>query len=108
MAADLAARTQAPVVVTLGGAGVLVAESDGAVAALPARQIAEVRDTTGAGDTFNGVFASALAAGATVLNASSRGVTAASLSVGWVGARAGMPRSDAIDAAHKSADPDRC
>lgn len=57
------------------------------------------------------MFASALAAGATVLNASSRGVTAASLSVGWVDARAGMSRSDAIDAidaAHNSADPNRC
>ncbi|WP_372451352.1 hypothetical protein [Pseudonocardia oceani] len=50
------------------------------------------------------MFASALAAGATVLNASSRGVTAASLSVGWVDARAGMSRSDASDAAHNSAD----
>ncbi|WP_271215182.1 PfkB family carbohydrate kinase, partial [Pseudonocardia halophobica] len=53
----------------------------------------------GAGDTFNGVLAAGLAAGASVSEAVARGVVAASLSVGTVGARAGMPRAAAIDEA---------
>jgi len=99
MASAICARTGAPVVVTLGGDGVLVAEPGAPATALPAGQVAEVRDTTGAGDTFNGVFAAALARGTSVLDASIRGVTAASLSVAAVGARSGMPRAAAIDAA---------
>lgn len=53
-------------------------------------------DTTGAGDTFNGVFAAALAGGSTVVDAASRGVVAASLSVASIGARTGMPRDEEI------------
>lgn len=99
MAAQVAARTKAPVVVTLGGDGALVVEPGGAATTLPARSDVSVRDTTGAGDTFNGVFVTALATGVPVLAASARGMTAATLSVGHIGARAGMPRADAIDAA---------
>ncbi|MEU6702075.1 PfkB family carbohydrate kinase [Pseudonocardia sp. NPDC046786] len=96
MAAAVTARTGAPVVVTLGGDGVLVVDPEQQATPLPAPP-ATVRDTTGAGDTFNGVLAVALAAGATVSEAGARGVAAASLSVGTVGARAGMPRARAID-----------
>jgi ribokinase len=96
MAAAVTARTGAPVVVTLGGDGVLVIDPEQQATPLPAPP-ATVRDTTGAGDTFNGVLAVALAAGATVSGAGARGVAAASLSVGTVGARAGMPRARAID-----------
>ncbi|RTL62523.1 MAG: ribokinase [Pseudonocardiaceae bacterium] len=96
MAAAVAARTGAPVVVTLGGDGVLVVNPEQQATPLPSLP-ATVRDTTGAGDTFNGVLAVALAAGATVSEAAARGVAAASLSVGTVGARAGMPRSSAIE-----------
>lgn len=99
MAVQVAARTKAPVVVTLGAGGVLVVEPEGQMTPLPARSDVTVRDTTGAGDTFNGVFVTALAAGDPVRDASSRGMTAATLSVGHVGARAGMPRANAIDAA---------
>ncbi|NMO94033.1 PfkB family carbohydrate kinase [Actinomycetospora sp. TBRC 11914] len=107
MAAGVLARTGAPVVVTLGGDGALVVGRDGTSTALPALRPTEVRDTTGAGDTFNGVLATALAAGpvdvagGAVVAASARGVAAASLSVERVGARAGMPREDAIDAAEQ-------
>lgn len=99
MALAVAARARTLVIVTLGGDGVLVADPDGATTALPAPEVGEVRDTTGAGDTFNGVFVSALAAGVSVVPAAVRGVTAASLSVGSVGARGGMPRGADIDAA---------
>ncbi len=98
MAAAVAALTGASVVVTLGGDGVLIVDPERGATPLPAPP-ATVRDTTGAGDTFNGVLAAALAAGAAVPEAAARGVAAASLSVGTVGARAGMPRAAAIDGA---------
>ncbi|WP_271214998.1 PfkB family carbohydrate kinase, partial [Pseudonocardia halophobica] len=65
MAAAVAARTGAPVVVTLGGDGVLVVDPERGAAPLPAPP-ADVRDTTGAGDTFNGVLAAGLAGGGSV------------------------------------------
>ncbi|MCC2626360.1 MAG: Ribokinase [Thermomicrobiales bacterium] len=99
MASSISTLTQAPVVVTLGGAGVLVVVGVGPdPTALPARKV-EVRDTTGAGDTFNGVFTAALAAGHSILPAARRGVVAASISVGRDGARDGMPNAKTIDEA---------
>lgn len=99
MALAVASCVETLVVVTLGGDGVLAAGPDGSITVVPAPDVGEVRDTTGAGDTFNGVFASALAGGASLVPAAVRGVTAASMSVGSVGARAGMPRGADIDAA---------
>jgi ribokinase len=98
MALSLVTRTRAPVVVTLGGAGVLVVGPDREQTPLPAPQV-EVRDTTGAGDTFNGVFAAALAGGHSLLSAARRGVVAASIAVGRDGARDGMPTAKTIDEA---------
>jgi len=98
MSLPIAARTKAPVVVTLGRAGVLVVGADRGPTALPAPKV-EVRDTTGAGDTFNGVFAAALAAGHSILLAARRGVIAASIAVGKDGARDGMPTAKAIEEA---------
>lgn len=94
----LRARTGAPVVVTLGGEGALLVPVDGDVVPLPARP-ADVRDTTGAGDTFNGVLAAAIAAGRPLSEAVDDAMVAAALSVGAVGARAGMPDAAAIAAA---------
>ncbi len=90
-------RTGAPVVVTLGGDGVLVVDG-GTVERVPARP-ATVRDTTGAGDTLNGVFAARLAAGDSLAAAVRVAIVAASLSVTRVGARAGMPTVAEISAA---------
>ena len=59
----------------------------------------EVLDTTGAGDTFNGVLAAHLAAGTPSEVAVRTAVVAASLSVSRLGARIGMPRAEAIAAA---------
>lgn len=103
MASSIATRTNAPVVVTLGGAGVLVVAGDGSRTALPAPKV-EVRDTTGAGDTFNGVFAAALAGEEPLLRAARRGVVAASIAVGRKGARDGMPTAKIIDEALVSDD----
>lgn len=103
-AATVAARTGAPVIVTLGADGVLVCDVDGVSTHIPARPARYVVDTTGAGDTFNGVFAASLAAGQDVLSAARRGVTAAALSVESAGARTSMPRASVIDAALATAD----
>jgi ribokinase len=97
-AVGLAARTGAPVVVTLGGEGALVVGPGGGVEHLPP-QPATVRDTTGAGDTFNGVLAAHLAGGATLADAARAANAAAALSVGQAGARAGMPTAAAVAAA---------
>ena len=90
----LAALTGAPVIVTLGGDGVLLV--DGGRAEHLAAPPADVRDTTGAGDTFNGVLAAQLAAGEPLAAAVRTATVAASLSVTAVGARAGMPTGEAI------------
>ena len=50
-----------------------------------------MRDTTGAGDTFNGVLAAQLAAGAELLAAARAANVAAALSVGHAGRGVGMP-----------------
>ena len=93
----LAALTGAPVVVTLGADGALVIDGTGAarVAAPAVRAV----DSTGAGDTFNGVLAVELARGSDLRAAAEVAVAAAALSVTTSGARGGMPDQDAINAA---------
>lgn len=93
----ISARTRRPVVVTLGADGAAIVGPDGSVERLPAGAGA-VRDTTGAGDTFNGVLAARLAAGAGLAAAARVAVLAASMSVAHEGARAGMPQAGAIPA----------
>ncbi len=88
--------TRAPVIVTLGGEGCKVRLPEGEVHRIPARPVAEVVDTTGAGDTFNGVLAARLATGDPLMSAVRTAVVAASLSVTAIGARGGMPTADAI------------
>ena len=98
MAAAVASHTRAPVVVTLGADGVLLCGADGVSTRIPAWPARRVVDTTGAGDTFNGVFAASLAAGTDVVGAARRGVAAAALSVESAGARTGMLSAATIDA----------
>lgn len=93
----LARLTHAPVVVTLGGDGALIVFADGTTEHLLAYATA-VQDTTGAGDTFNGVLAGRLSRGSDLLSATRAAVVAASLSVAKAGARAGMPRDQEIEA----------
>jgi ribokinase len=90
-------RSRHAVVVTQGGEGVLVVDADLSARRVPAPPV-EVKDTTGAGDTFNGVLAARLAAGDDLATAIPVAVAAASLSVGEVGARGGMPTVAAVDA----------
>ena len=93
----LAAKTGAPVFVTLGKRGAWVVDGNGS-GHVPA-PAARVVDTTGAGDTFSGVLATELAAGRTPRAAAEVAVTAASLSVTARGARDGIPDRAMLDAA---------
>ncbi|HJP70706.1 MAG TPA: ribokinase [Candidatus Limnocylindria bacterium] len=92
---ELAARHAGPIVVTQGPAGALLAHGDRRER-FPGYPATAVVDTTGAGDTFCGVLAAWLAAGATLDEAIYAANAAGSLSVGAAGARAGMPARDEI------------
>ena len=82
----LAARTRAPVVVTLGAAGALVVEPDGTRTTVPAPPV-EVVDTTGAGDAFSGALAAGLAARRPLQDAVAAATAAAARAVTVPGAR---------------------
>jgi ribokinase len=81
----LARRMNAPVIVTVGADGALLAGADGIVE-IAAPEV-DVVDTTGAGDAFNGVLAAGLAAGDALEDAARAAVAAASASVRRAGAR---------------------
>ena len=89
----LRARTNAPVLITLGANGALL---EGEI--VPAPPV-DVVDTTGAGDAVNGALAARLAAGEPLREAVAFALAAASLSTRCPGARAGMPRLEDVLAA---------
>lgn len=84
-------------IVTLGSEGVAACR-EGEILRIPARP-AKVADTTGAGDTFNGAFACALARGKELEEALVFANTAASLSTERYGAQGGMPTAEEVKAA---------
>ncbi|OJX97451.1 MAG: ribokinase [Micrococcales bacterium 73-15] len=86
---DAGARS---VVVTLGGAGVVVAGPDGAWH-LAARPVVAV-DTVGAGDAFVGALAAGLASGAGMADAAREAVAVAAYAVAHEGAQASYPGLD--------------
>lgn len=86
---DLLAQQQGKLIITLGAQGA-AAWSEGKVIRIPSRK-ANVVDTTGAGDTFNGAFAYALADGDSLEEALRFANVAASLSTEGFGAQGGMP-----------------
>jgi ribokinase len=77
------------VVVTLGSAGCVVADSAG-ISRIPARRV-DVADTTGAGDAFVGTLAARLAAGDPLPAAAIHATRVAAASVGHLGAQASYP-----------------
>jgi ribokinase len=80
------------VIVTLGQRGAVVVRRDAEPLWIAAPSVTAV-DTVGAGDTFVGALAAALADGGTVEDAALRAVLAASFSTTRPGARGGMPTS---------------
>ncbi|MFD7490241.1 MULTISPECIES: ribokinase [Streptomyces] len=85
------------VVVTLGAAGSLYASRDAEPFTVPAPRVTAV-DSTGAGDTFVGTLAVALAEGRPMRAALAWASTAASMSVQRPGASSSMPYRSEIDA----------
>ena len=93
-AAGIEPRT---LLVSLGAAGAGLMTPNGDIV-IRAPQV-DALDTTGAGDTLNGVLAAGLAAGLPIEKAARRAVMAASLAVTRPGAREGMPTAVELDAA---------
>ena len=79
-------------VVTLGEKGCLLNSTE-AIPAVPAEAV----DTTGAGDTFNGVLAACLAEGMALVDACRYGVAAAGISVTRHGVLAAIPARNEIE-----------
>ena len=96
-ASALADRFGLIVIATLGGDGALVADRLH-VEAFAAPRIVPV-DTTGAGDTFVGIFAASLAGGHSTAESVRRSVAGASLACLKLGAQTAMPRSAEIERA---------
>jgi ribokinase len=94
---ELAARHAGAILVTQGAAGALLVEG-GREERFPGHAVDEVIDTTGAGDTFNGVLAAWLAGGSSLPDAVRAANLAAAMSVATAGAREGMPLHEAIAA----------
>jgi ribokinase len=93
---DLAELPVPCVVTTLGPAGATLAvHGHDPVHVAPRRTTAV--DTTGAGDTFAGVLAAGISAGATYAAAAQRATIAASLSVETAGAVPSIPTRQAVD-----------
>jgi ribokinase len=85
------------VVITLGENGVLV-KSAQVCEHIAAFEVERVIDTTGAGDAFNGGFATALAQGRELLDAVRFGCATAAISVSRPGCAPSMPQRHEIDA----------
>lgn len=87
-------KQQGKLIVTLGHQG--AAAWNGRMLKIPARK-ANVVDTTGAGDTFNGAFVYALASDSPLEEALRFANVAASLSTEGFGAQGGMPTLEAVN-----------
>lgn len=102
LAADLAAAHAVGVVITLGADGAVwqarETTRDDAAGHVAAPSV-DVVDTTGAGDTFAGVFAWARSQDKPIREAVTWAVAAGGLSVGQAGARTGMPDQARLAAA---------
>ena len=85
------------VIVTLGGMGALLHDGT-ATTHIPAIKAGEVAETTGAGDAFNGGFATALAAGMQLPEALRFATATAAISVTRAGAAASMPMQAEVEA----------
>jgi ribokinase len=96
-AARLLARGARAVLVTLGAAGCRLYQLGQPPLSTPGRSMA-VRDTIGAGDTFTGALAAAMARGEPLAGAMQWANAAAALSVTQHGAIDGIPRLEDVAA----------
>lgn len=92
----LAARVE-HLIVTLGREGSVIYRRGDEAARVPARDVMAI-DTTGAGDTFCGAFAAAIAEGQGIADAATFATAAAALSVQILGAVPSIPSRDRIEA----------
>jgi ribokinase len=95
-ALELARVRNVDVLLTQGAAGAVLARPDGSHVAVPGYPVAAV-DTTGAGDTFAGVYAASCAAGMPAEQALRRANAAAALCCTGLGVQGAQPDSAAID-----------
>ena len=84
-------------IITLGENGALYHDADTTIH-VPVMASGKVIETTGAGDSFNGSFAAAIAEGMTAVEAVKFGCAAAGISVTRAGAADSMPSRAEIDA----------
>lgn len=91
----LFAAVQHKLITTQGARGVTFHDR-GANQFLPSYPVT-VKDTTGAGDTFNGAFATEIGAGCSVSNAVEFANAAAALSISKIGAQGGMPARQEVE-----------
>ena len=94
--ATLASRVP-QVIVTVGAQGSVIYQHGRLVTRLPSRKVVAV-DTTGAGDTYCGAFAAAIAEGGDVISSAEFATAAAALSVQVLGAVPSIPTRERIDA----------
>ncbi|MCR2783881.1 MULTISPECIES: ribokinase [unclassified Microbacterium] len=94
--AEVAARHDLNLVVTLGRQGAVLSPRGGVPSRVPIIAVNTV-DTVGAGDAFVGALAAALAAGDDLLSAARRGAAAGALTVTARGARHPELSADVID-----------
>jgi ribokinase len=96
-ARDLRVRGAGAAIITLGENGVLYHDADQTVH-VPVMSAGKVVETTGAGDAFNGGFATALTEGRTAVEAIRFGNATAGISVTRPGTAPSMPARAEIDA----------
>ncbi|MBZ6527629.1 ribokinase [Aerococcaceae bacterium DSM 111021] len=83
-------------IVTLGSEGAVFFDGTN-IQQIPAVDVSDIVDTTGAGDTFNGALAFAVASGLDLVDAVRFANLAGSLSITKKGAQAGMPTLDVLE-----------
>lgn len=93
----LALKLGIDVLVTLGAQGCYLAQGDGRETRCPAQQVRAI-DTSGAGDTFVGVFAAAIATGLCAEQAIKAATVAAGIACTQVGTQVAQPNRQQIEA----------